>query len=54
MRAGRIEALIHLGLVARHMIVFARDCGNGRENASMSAERPKLAAEPALPGTGRG
>ena len=49
LRAGRIEEMIHVGLVAHHMIVFARDCARGRENASMFAKRPKRAAEPALP-----
>jgi hopanoid C-2 methylase len=44
LRAGRIGELIHVGLIAHHMIVFARDCARGRENASMFAKRPKLAA----------
>jgi hopanoid C-2 methylase len=47
LRAGRIEELIHVGLVAHHMIVFARDCAKGRENASFFAARPKVAAEAA-------
>jgi hopanoid C-2 methylase len=51
LRAGRIEELIHVGIVAHHMIVFARACAAGRENASFFAKRPKLAAETApLPG----
>ena len=44
--AGRIEELIHVGLVAHHMIVFARDCASGRANASFYAERPKEAEKP--------
>jgi hopanoid C-2 methylase len=44
LRAGHIEELIHVGLVAHHMIVFARACAEGRENASFFAERPKIAA----------
>jgi hopanoid C-2 methylase len=47
LRAGRIEELIHVGLVAHHMIVFARACAAGRENAAFFAQRPKLAAEEA-------
>ncbi|MBV9331233.1 MAG: DUF4070 domain-containing protein, partial [Alphaproteobacteria bacterium] len=49
LRAGRIEELIHVGLVAHHMIVFARDCAKGRENASFFAQRPKLTAKAASP-----
>jgi hopanoid C-2 methylase len=44
LRAGRIEELIHVGIVAHHMIVFAQACAEGGENASFFAERPKLAA----------
>jgi len=50
LRSGRIAELIHVGLAAHHMIVFARDCANGRENASMFAKRPKLAAPPDVVG----
>jgi hopanoid C-2 methylase len=49
LRGGHIEELIHVGLVAHHMIIFARACAEGRENASFFAERPKLAAEAAAP-----
>ena len=49
LRAGRIEELIHVGLVAHHMIAFARDCAKGRENASFYAERPKPITEAARP-----
>ncbi|MFL5269568.1 MAG: B12-binding domain-containing radical SAM protein [Stellaceae bacterium] len=51
LRAGRIEELIQVGLVAHHMIVFARDCASGRENASFYAERPKVVAEGVEPAT---
>jgi hopanoid C-2 methylase len=47
LRAGRIEELIHVGLVAYHMIAFARDCAKGRENASFFTRRPKLVKEEA-------
>ena len=53
LRAGRIEELIQVGLVAHHMIVFARDCASGRESASFYAERPKAAAAAAEPATAR-
>ncbi len=46
LRSGRLEELIHVGLVAHHMITFARDCAKGRENASFFAKRPKIAAQP--------
>ena len=49
LRSGRIEELIHIGLVAHHMIVFARDCAKGRENASFFAQRPRPAVEAAAP-----
>ena len=49
LRAGRIEELIHVGLVAHHMIVFARDCAGGRENASFFAQHPKGAVEATAP-----
>jgi len=44
LRAGRIEELIHIGIVAHHMIVFARACAEGRENAAFFIDRPKIAA----------
>jgi radical SAM superfamily enzyme YgiQ (UPF0313 family) len=34
LRQGRIEDVIHVGLVAHHLITFARDAVAGRENAS--------------------
>jgi hopanoid C-2 methylase len=43
LRAGRIEELLHVGIVAHHMITFARACAEGRERAAFFAERPKLA-----------
>ena len=41
LRAGRIEDLIHVGLVAHHLITFARDAAAGAQNASFySAKAP--------------
>jgi hopanoid C-2 methylase len=45
LRAGRLAELIAVALVAHHMIRFARECGEGRQNASFYADRPKAAAE---------
>jgi hypothetical protein len=44
LRSGRIEELIHIGIVAHHMIAFARACVAGQENATFFSERAKLAA----------
>jgi len=44
LRAGRIEELIHVGIIAHHMISFARACAEGRESASFFAEQPNRAA----------
>ena len=41
LRAGRIEDLIAIAVVAHHMIRFARDCTEGRQNASFYADRPQ-------------
>jgi radical SAM superfamily enzyme YgiQ (UPF0313 family) len=49
LRAGRIEELIHVGLVAHHMIVFARDCAEGRANAAFFADQPKRAPQTPAP-----
>jgi radical SAM superfamily enzyme YgiQ (UPF0313 family) len=51
LRAGRIEELIQVALVAHHMIVFARECAEGRESAAFYADRPKLAADEEAPVT---
>ena len=40
LRAGRVDELIAVALVAHHMIRFARDCTEGRQNASFYADRP--------------
>ena len=41
LRAGRIGELIAVALVAHHMIRFARECSEGRQNAAFYADRPK-------------
>lgn len=40
-RAGDIERVIAAGLVAHHLIVFARDASRGRQNASYYSARPR-------------
>jgi len=45
LRSGRIEELIQVALVSHHLITFARQCAEGRQNAAFFAER----AKPALP-----
>ncbi|MDB5405332.1 MAG: hypothetical protein JWL84_244 [Rhodospirillales bacterium] len=37
LRAGRIEEVIHIGLVAHHLITFAKGAASGAENASFYA-----------------
>ena len=39
LKAGRIEDVIHVGLVAHHLIAFTRDAVSGRHNASFYSER---------------
>lgn len=39
LKAGRIESLIHIGLVSHHLITFAQECGEGDESASFYSQR---------------
>jgi hopanoid C-2 methylase len=39
LRAGKIEELIQIALVAHHMIVFARECAVGQQSAAFYADR---------------
>ncbi len=55
LRNGRIEELIHIALVAHHLITYARECEQGRQMASNYAARPapatrRLAAQGDLGG----
>jgi hypothetical protein len=43
LRAGRIEELLHIGIVSKHLIRFTQDCLSGRGEASFYAN-PNLAA----------
>lgn len=44
LKAGEIENLIHVGLVAHHLIQFAANCASGEESASFYSQkvRPQL------------
>lgn len=44
LRKGQIEELIHISLVAHHLITYARECEQGRQMASNYAVRPATAA----------
>jgi len=46
LRAGRLEALIHTGVVSHHLIEFTRDCLRGEGEASFYASTP---ARPPVP-----
>jgi radical SAM superfamily enzyme YgiQ (UPF0313 family) len=39
LKAGKIEEIIHVGLVAHHLIQFARDCASGSESASFYSQK---------------
>jgi hypothetical protein len=47
LRQGDIEAVISVGLVAHHLIMFARDAVGGRQNASNYSVRLREASVPA-------
>jgi radical SAM superfamily enzyme YgiQ (UPF0313 family) len=40
LRKGHIEQFIHIALVAHHLIIYARECEEGRQMASNYAVRP--------------
>jgi hopanoid C-2 methylase len=43
LKTGKIENLIHIGLVAHHLITFAQECGRGEQAASFYAQKVKAA-----------
>jgi hypothetical protein len=43
LRAGRVDEVIAVALVAHHMIRFAGECTAGRQNASFYADRARTA-----------
>ena len=45
LRAGRIEDLIHIGLVGHHLVEFTREALSGRQNASFYAPNIRLKAD---------
>jgi radical SAM superfamily enzyme YgiQ (UPF0313 family) len=46
LRAGRIEELIHIGLVGHHLITFTREALAGEQNASFYAATIRSKAQP--------
>ncbi|MBD2072798.1 B12-binding domain-containing radical SAM protein [Phormidium sp. FACHB-592] len=42
-KTGKIENLIHIGLVAHHLITFAQECSRGEQAASFYAQKVKAA-----------
>ncbi len=39
LKAGKIENLIHIGLVSHHLITFAQECAQGKQSASFYSQR---------------
>lgn len=39
LKAGKIEGIIHVGMVGHHLIQFARECARGDESASFYAQK---------------
>lgn len=39
LKAGKIESVIHVGLVAHHLIEFTRQCSKGEESASFYSQK---------------
>jgi hopanoid C-2 methylase len=39
LKAGKIESLIHVGMVGHHLIEFARECSEGQESASFYSQK---------------
>ena len=45
LKAGKIENLIHIGLVSHHLITFAQECAKGRQSASFYSHKPSQPLE---------
>jgi hopanoid C-2 methylase len=45
LKAGKIESLIHVGLVGHHLIRFAQDCAKGDESASFYSQKLRNPSE---------
>lgn len=39
LKKGKIESIIHVGLVGHHLIQFSRECGRGEESASFYSQK---------------
>lgn len=53
LRKGQIEELIHIALVAHHLITYARECEQGMQMASNYGTKPSTLPKAALVDTGR-
>ena len=49
LKAGRIEAVIHVAVVSHHLIAFTRDCVRGLGESSFYAPRSEAPAQSAAP-----
>ncbi len=49
LKKGKIEPLIHIGLVAHHLIKFAKECSVGQESASFYSQKLKIILTYLLP-----
>ena len=45
LRAGRVEEMIHIGLVSHHLIKFTREAISGEQNASFYASVERAPVE---------
>jgi hopanoid C-2 methylase len=52
LRQGRVEDVFHVGLVAHHLITFARDAAAGHQNASFYSATPRAARSVAATDSG--
>jgi hypothetical protein len=48
LRTGRIEDMIHVSLVAHHLLTFVREVVSGRQNASFYSSRSSAARRSAV------
>lgn len=54
LKAGKIEGLIHVGLVGHHLIKFAAECARGKETASFYSQKLRNSQVKERVGEGKG
>ncbi|MEC4814722.1 MAG: B12-binding domain-containing radical SAM protein [Scytonema sp. PMC 1069.18] len=42
LKSGKIESLLHVGLIGHHLIKFSRECSQGQESASFYSQKLKV------------